>query len=648
MATVHESSIEVIRSGIWEQESTRRDEELLNMNSVYSEETPLLLTPKLEHPTCFEYIGIKLKRLTFVKSKSAILILIWSFLAGVLHWAYTDPGSIITPLVILKYIHPDFLIVIIGSVYVYFAILQLFYPLAGYLADVRCGRYKCVVGSLWCFVGSSALVVVGGILTMFLLSRLDFLPDNDTHHSNWLSNGAFYATVAFLGPPVVVSIFLIFSNIVSFNANVIQFGLDQLHDAPTEHLVLFIHWYVVLSYAGTELIRASASTLTSVCPVVFESDNNNYYITILVLVVLLLLVSYVCLIISLCVASCKRRVWFLSDSSSRNPYGLVYRVICFARAHKTPIQRSAFTYCEEELPSRLDLGKTKYGGPFTTEQVEDVKVLLGILKVLLTLGPLFAVERSNNFLLPAFFAHLSQNNINSMYSCSVLSNNTLPSVVIIFLLILYIVLVRPFVTKYIPGILKRVGLGMVLMIIPTLCFFIIDTVYHKVSPTNPGCFLRSTEAVDDFLRSTKAVDFHPFLLIPLLASVTGSMIFYIAIYEFIYSQSPHSMKGLMFGTFFAIRGVFQLLGALMFIFPFLGWNTLTAFPSCGFVYFLINMIAALFGIIAYIWVSRKYQHRQRDEPDNVYRYVDEYYSKAQDEPNYDYDDYDNLNVHTIG
>ena len=640
MATVHKSSIEVIRSGLWEQESTRRDEELLDMSSVYSEETPLLLTSKLEHPTCYEYIRIKLKRLTFVKSKSAILILIWSFLAGVLHCIYTDPGYIITPLV--NNIQPDFLIVTIESVYVYFAILQLFYPLAGYLADVRCGRYKCVVGSLWCFVGSSVLVVVGTVLVIYLLPRLYFLTDNDTHHSNWLSTTAFYVTTAFLGPP---AIFFFFFSIVSFNANVIQFGLDQLHDAPTEHLVLFIHWYVVLSYAGTELIRASASTLISVCPVFLESDTN-FIIIIFVLVMLLSVVSYVCLVISLCVASYKRRAWFLSDSSSRNPYGLVYKVIRFAKVHNTPIQRSAFTYCEEELPSRLDLGKTKYGGPFTTEEVEDVKVFLGILKILLTLGPLFAVERSNNFLLQVFFTHLAPH---TMYSCSLFSNDILPSAVIIFLLILYIILVRPFVTKYIPGILKRVGLGMVLMIILTLCFFIIDTVYHKVSPTNPGCFLRFTGS-DDNINST-IIDKSSrtyFLLIPLSTGITGSIIFQIAIYEFIYSQSPHSMKGLMFGTFFAIRGVFQLLGALMFIFPFLGWNTPTDFPSCGFVYFLINIIVALFGIIAYIWVSRKYQYRQRDEPDNVYRYAEEYYSKAQDEPNYDYDDYDNLNVHTIG
>jgi hypothetical protein len=82
--------------------------------------------------------------------------------------------------------------------------------------------------------------------------------------------------------------------------------------------------------------------------------------------------------VTLCIQRYKRR-WFLTDSGSKNPYKLVYRVLKFAKDHTNPIRRSAFTYCEDELPSRLDLGKEKYGGPFTTEQVEDVKAFLGIL-----------------------------------------------------------------------------------------------------------------------------------------------------------------------------------------------------------------------------------------------------------------------------
>ena len=35
-------------------------------------------------------------------------------------------------------------------------------------------------------------------------------------------------------------------------------------------------------------------------------------------------------------------------------------------------------YWEEDYPSRLDLGKKKYGGPFSEEEVEDVKIVLRI------------------------------------------------------------------------------------------------------------------------------------------------------------------------------------------------------------------------------------------------------------------------------
>ena len=52
---------------------------------------------------------------------------------------------------------------------------------------------------------------------------------------------------------------------------------------------------------------------------------------------------------------------------------LIFRVLKFAAKHKAPVNRSALTYWEEDIPSRIDLGKSKYGGPFTTEQVEDVK-----------------------------------------------------------------------------------------------------------------------------------------------------------------------------------------------------------------------------------------------------------------------------------
>ena len=89
----------------------------------------------------------------------------------------------------------------------------------------------------------------------------------------------------------------------------------------------------------------------------------------------------------------KKKHWLLTEHFEGNPYLLTWRVVKFAAQHNKPIRRSAFTYCESDYPSRLDFGKQRYGGPFTTEQVEDVKTLLNILKVLLCLGPVFFLEQ---------------------------------------------------------------------------------------------------------------------------------------------------------------------------------------------------------------------------------------------------------------
>ena len=74
--------------------------------------------------------------------------------------------------------------------------------------------------------------------------------------------------------------------------------------------------------------------------------------------------------------------WLVKEPVTQNPFKLVYSVIRYAIKHKHPECRSAFTYCEDEPPSRIDFGKSKYGGPFTTEQVEDVKTFLRLIHII--------------------------------------------------------------------------------------------------------------------------------------------------------------------------------------------------------------------------------------------------------------------------
>ena len=110
-------------------------------------------------------------------------------------------------------------------------------------------------------------------------------------------------------------------------------------------------------------------------------------------------------LVLLLITCCKRR-WFYVELPQRHPYKTVYKVLQFARRHKYPLQRSAFTYSDDYLPSRIDFAKERYGGPFSTEEVENVKTLFRIIVILISLGPVFALQvPASRYIFPLFSYH---------------------------------------------------------------------------------------------------------------------------------------------------------------------------------------------------------------------------------------------------
>ena len=75
--------------------------------------------------------------------------------------------------------------------------------------------------------------------------------------------------------------------------------------------------------------------------------------------------------------------WLDTTHYNINPVKVIAKVLNYARKNKYPRNRSALTYCEENYPSRLDLGKEKYGGPFNEEQVENVKTVVQLIPLLI-------------------------------------------------------------------------------------------------------------------------------------------------------------------------------------------------------------------------------------------------------------------------
>ncbi len=494
-----------------------------------------------------------------VSSKAALLILMWSFPVTLLYGLASNPNI-------------NFIFVFNNKIpylglYGFTALIWCFFPLAGFLSDVKYGRYKTIVFSL--------VAILIGLCLPFLFP---------------------YVLIGYVG----------------FTANVIQFGMDQLHDSPGEDRTLFIHWYVWFYFTSIFIGRSSAF-------IVYASEMLLglliTYISIYVSVIVLL-------IISLCLGYFKKK-HFLIEPGRVNPYQLVYRVTKFALQHRIPIQRSAFTYCEEELPSGLNLGKDKYGGPFTTEEVEDVKAFYGILKVLLSFGPVFLLDVAAN-LLRVWYSVVSKYGSFTTTVRDYLTYDELSLALIVICIPLYLFFLRPFVSRYIPGMLKRMGMGMFIITISLVFIFfasiVPDLALHPDGATQLGiCYYNATNppAITSLTYIT--------VLTQNILSALSNMLIYIAAFEFICSQSPTSMIGLFIGLFYAIKGLFQLIATILLL---LFWR---CFYRNWFIYFLVNIIIGVVSIIVYVCVARRYEYRKRDEPCNVHKYAEDYFSNIQEE-----------------
>ena len=530
-----------------------------------------------------------------VSNKAALLILLWSFVVGLFGGILLNPQL---------YLHLLKSVLYIFLSYGYAVVITLFFPLAGILADIKFGRYKMAITSL--FIVSLAVLPTAVILVIASGVKLSL-------------SGVIVVVIWLLGS-IPLSI-----GLIGFTANAVQFGMDQLHDSPAEDNTLFIHWYVWTYYASffsTQL----AFTIGFTLPYNTTFYNNfriGYYVLVIPVVVVIVLAITLCLVR-------RRRRWFLIEPGGLNPYKLVYRVTKFARQHKTPVQRSAFTYCEDELPSGLDLGKEKYGGCFTTEQVEDVKAFYGILKVLLSFGIVFSLDFAADSIGSKAFIAFTEHTYNKALNVDyiLLKTYLISPLLIVICIPLYLCLLRPFISKYIPGMLKRMGLGMFLVLLSLLTSFTMVTMEQSEAGFNSNNITQCiTVFTDDYKVNHPSPLNLALLLIQFTLSALSHMLIYTAVFEFICSQSPHSMKGLLIGVLYAIRGLYQLVAAFLVV-PF--ENALPNHPiSCGLWYYLMNIIIGAVALLVYVCVSKRYRYRERDEFCDIHQYAENYYSNQQ-------------------
>ena len=252
------------------------------------------------------------------------------------------------------------------------SLAYLLYPLLGWLADVYFTRYK--------FVLYSFITMITATVLMITVTAL-FLTINEER-------------VLFIFGGLTAAIGLI--GIGLFESTAIQFGMDQMLEANSDELSTFIHWYYWSCNVGQQLVVSCATVLLVICSQCIikldlqkatdlYKDLHPQYFTITTTYVLILLgLQLVCACVGLFLLIGSKK-YLNIDRTGEHPLKLIYGVLKYAWKHKCPEHRSAFTYWEEDIPPRIDLGKSKYGGPFTTEEVEDTKTFFSILLLLLSL-----------------------------------------------------------------------------------------------------------------------------------------------------------------------------------------------------------------------------------------------------------------------
>ena len=503
------------------------------------------------------------------------------------------------------------------GVYAAIALVQLLsYPIGGLLADICCGRYRIVMFSVFKLMCGFGLI---SIFTILLATS------HDKNNINGNKNGHFvtYSEVILL----IVSAILFISGFIGFQANAVQYGLDQLQEASSRQLSVFLHWYVWTDNLGQIIMRILATFL--LC------DIKNTIIKILVYApIFFFLVLLVTLILS-----CYKHQWFHSEPCAHNPYGTVYRVLKFVAKHDKPIRRSALTFCDDERPSRMEFAKHRFGGPFTTEMVEDVKTFLRVIIIMLAIGPAYVITYvSACYLFPLYGLHVGTSNTlldNSKCKYAnwiIFGSGNLSGIITTALLPIYIIFFHSLVNKYIPKIIIRLGIGIVLIflaVLSMLLILIIGTRHH--SSATYSCMFNSSytqkgkEPVSLGLPSA-------ILSVPNTFIGIASPLIYITILEFISAQSPHTMKGLLLGVHYAIRGFYTLVGfSLVFPFAKPSWSEYNFF-TCGVSYYLVHSFIGIGGILSFCVAARWYQYRKRDERPYGHDYVEDYYNRYMTRP----------------
>ena len=520
------------------------------------------------------------------------------------------------------------------------AIAYLLYPFLGWLADVYFTRYK--------FVKYSFIGMITGCILMCACATaaLKVSEPKDHIHSYFLALGGLSLVICLVSSGM-------------FESTAIQFGMDQMLEESSDKLSCFIHWYFWSSFLGKlalTLLMIGGLVYYSDCVISADIDtiHQDFHIyEITAANILIILMSALQLLTALFglfyLIHSKKHLNI--DRTGDNPIILLYKVLKYAWTHKYPEHRSAFTYWEEDIPKRIDLGKNKYGGPFTTEEVEDTKTFMNILLLLFSLlgfqltGYGYSVEDQ-----------LMRRSCPTVWVLFMVGDPMFITLITVVVGVpLYRLIIIRFFQKHTPNMLKRIGLGLLCCLVKEAtdfalqataadtecgreeaitfisCYFSVNQIYLNDTRSNSHFCTNITNT--GYTNCTHSDS--PFIWLPVTSVLHGlSMILvYMTTLEFISAQAPLRLKGLLIGVLYSSLAINYLVGVTeAFTTNYTTWQ----------IFHGVKILLMLGLFCLYVYVSRCYRYRLRDEVVNERFLVEEIYERElaeqHEEEQYQYDD----------
>ena len=496
------------------------------------------------------------------------------------------------------------------------AVAYFLYPLLGWLSDVYFTRYK-VIRLAFIIMILASLDCVLATLVVVLDISLAY-------------DKVALITIMVVATPGVLAMLL---SLGLFEANAIQFGMDQLLESSSDQLSSFIHWYYWSSYvghfilfllpAGIVIINSSYTRVTTT-----KYPIDDYMITRLIFCVVLLQLILATVGLFVLIRYKKK---LNIEKPGHNPLVLIYKVVKYAWKHTFPENRSAFTYWENEIPPRIDLGKNKYGGPFTTEEVEDTKSFFRILLLLFSLLGYHLSGHGYSIVKQLMIAQCP-----STWLLILIGDPMNLTTIVIFTSVpLYQLIDVRYRQRYIPSIFKRMGLGLLcclLKVIIEIALQVTQKHYatqlcNNICPLF-NCYSLATEKFNGSNFICGTINCKPensifliLLVVPQVLQGLSFLLVFLSSIEFICAQAPLRLKGLLIGLWYASLSVHYLLVEVPeFYIPLNDGTTWVIFQE-------VKAFLIALSLIFFAYVSGRYRYRVRDEVVNEQYLIEEIYER---------------------